>query len=230
MRETINHQLGGINNQITDEFGADNDMKVTGGGRGWTASTTLNGATVQAKGTSKLDAANRLYEQIKASFREVLEPDEGDFEGMSPGEAARCVAECMTSIKPYCECRCDGANHGAGAGIKAILLVSKECACGCGGITNRRFVPGHDARFHAAEKARAAGFSSVEEFRVKQKADRNARAATKRRAKRAAIKAGAAKVAEAVKEGRLAPKPVRIRPTNQTPARGFVKHNDDLPF
>ena len=35
----------------------------------------------------------------------------------------------------------------------------QECGCGCGGMTKGgRFLPGHDARFHAAQKeGRLAG-------------------------------------------------------------------------
>lgn len=38
-----------------------------------------------------------------------------------------------------------------------VAKEPQECGCGCGGMTKGgRFLPGHDARFHAAEKKAAA--------------------------------------------------------------------------
>ncbi len=92
-----------------------------------------------------------------------------------------CVGECMAGRSDICECRCDGANHGiangaflalvmsnpsptaliaAQASVRPVLLGEKTCLCGCGGTTQRRFVPGHDARYHAAQK-RAAREASL---------------------------------------------------------------------
>lgn len=77
-----------------------------------------------------------------------------------------CAGECMVSKSPVCECECGGSNHGIlvrllsqsvpGTGGKPIMLGPKPCACGCGGTTNRKYVPGHDARHHAALKRAAA--------------------------------------------------------------------------
>lgn len=85
------------------------------------------------------------------------------------------------------------------------------CKCGCGGTTKRNFVPGHDARFHLAEAARKAGFANVDEYRAHLKVERDQRAAARRRAKRAAVKVGAAKVEAAAKAGTLSPKPAKPR-------------------
>lgn len=190
--ESIAHQLGGINNQITDDFGADNDLEVTGGGRGWTATTTINGKVLSAKGTSKVDAASALYDEAKRLH--LLSLDLTD-EDMTEGEFEQCVAECVGSIRPYCECKCDGRNHGAMHGAAApVLIGKKECACGCGQTTQRRFVPGHDARYHArialAEWAKENGVTGSEEELRKAKAAALRKAARERRAaKRAVAKA-----------------------------------------
>lgn len=87
-----------------------------------------------------------------------------------------CVGECMAGQSDICECRCDGANHGiangdflamfrqmptpaqvaaAQAAMRPTMIGPKQCLCGCGGTTQRRFVPGHDARYHAAQKRAA---------------------------------------------------------------------------
>lgn len=220
--ETIAYQIAGINNQITDEFGSVNDMTVTGGGKGWTAKTTMRDGRVEtSKGSSKLAAAENLYRHIANNavpVEEQIAPDGGrlgedlDFEDMTEGEAAQCVAECVTSIKPYCECRCGGINHGAGVGGGMVArLGDKLCKCGCGESTKRQFVPGHDARYHAREALvkwglenhilmpakgyTEADIEGVKEVKVKQqrKAARERRAA--KRAKQAKIEAKAARAA-----------------------------------
>lgn len=79
-----------------------------------------------------------------------------------------CVGECMQGSSDICDCRCMGANHGLmklgdlGAltwsevmALKPVRFGPKDCACGCGTRTDRRFAPGHDARFHAAQKREA---------------------------------------------------------------------------
>jgi hypothetical protein len=280
--ESINHQIGGINNQITDEFGSRNDLTVTGGGRGWTARTSFNDdGFVEAKGTSKLGAAEALYEAIKAADRaqdysniivrtgEALDLTDED---MSEAEFEQCVAECVTSVRNYCDCKCQGRNHGAATGATgAILIGEKPCACGCGQTTQRRFVAGHDAKYHArvaliefglAEGILPEGITPATDPAKVKDADlepvRKAKAANLRKAareRRAAKRAGA-KVAEAALEAKVhevaktitAPrKSRRVRPTSQTPKRGFkvtgdgpaavmdllaksAEHDDDLPF
>lgn len=81
-----------------------------------------------------------------------------------------CVGECMAGQSDLCDCRCAGENHGiAKASLIDALLMGglsvqsfnaqrrptiygkKSCACGCGGETLRRFIPGHDARYHARQ-------------------------------------------------------------------------------
>lgn len=216
--ESIEYQISGINNQITDEFGADNDLTVTGGGRGWTARTTVRGIVHSAKGTSKIAAAQNLYDfikQMKAGNTEGEPQPEPEpeskteratvddaftllmaiFPDLERGEAdddttpgpiwverggspflltvIPCVGECMSGQSDLCECKCDGANHGLGSrafvaaweqantkadrqaairSIRPTVMGAKECLCGCGETTQRRFVPGHDARYHAALK------------------------------------------------------------------------------
>jgi hypothetical protein len=238
-RESIDYQISGINNQITDDFGTDNDLRVTGGGRGWTATTTFRGEQVSATATSKLAAAEALYDRFTAGdFTEAdadNDPlsDDLDFEGMTEGEAAQCVAECVTSIRPFCECRCDGKNHGAMHGASApTMLGPKPCKCGCGQTTNRTFVPGHDARYHGLvalrEWAEANGQTGTDEELRKAKAAAMRKAARERRAaKRAEVKVKAEAVAKAVQPKRTR----RVRPTNQTPKAGIkVRVADDLPF
>lgn len=105
-----------------------------------------------------------------------------------------CVGECMSGQSDICECRCDGANHGiagspfvemfrqgvnaiaALASVKPTMLGEKQCACGCGGITQRKYVPGHDARHHAEQKRtqRIAQYGSIEEFERQRRAARKA--------------------------------------------------------
>jgi hypothetical protein len=53
----------------------------------------------------------------------------------------------------------DKAAEAAVAKPKAVrkAKAGQDCGCGCGGTTKGgRFLPGHDARFHAAERAKAA--------------------------------------------------------------------------
>lgn len=184
--ETVAYQIAGINNQITDDFGASNDLEVTGGGRGWTATTTIKGEVHSAKSTSKLGAAEALYAQIKHGVADLLQPDD-----MSDAEFTRCVSECVTSRKPYCNCKCGGANHGAANGTTPLAVIGpKLCLCGCGGTTKRLFVPGHDARYHAAQKRsfRALDLAvSLDELAVIERNERLAAAKAKRAAKKAAL-------------------------------------------
>ena len=198
-RESLSYVLGGINNQMTDEFNTNNDMEVTGGGHGWTATTTLeeDDTEVSAKGTSKLAAAEALLEAVRAIRAEEDADVEGDGE-----EFENCRLECQTSESDICQCSCGGENHGAmlNAGRRrATVLGTKECLCGCGLTTARRFVPGHDARYHAriklATAALAAGIT-VEALVARNKEWAKAEAARKRREKRDARKALAAKAAE----------------------------------
>lgn len=206
-RESINYQLGGINNQITDEFATDNDLEVTGGGKGWTATTTRRDGTVaSAKGTSKLGAAEALYDLFKngeLAGDRLVDNDDLDFEDMSEGEIAQCVAECIDSVTRYCACKCNGRNHGAGAGEARTFTATlgrKLCLCGCGGETQRQYVPGHDARHHGLIKLRAwattNGIAGTDEELRKAKAAAARKAARERKAARKA--AEAAKVAEVV--------------------------------
>lgn len=207
--ETVAYQLGGINNQITDDFGADNDLEVKGGGRGWTATTTRKGRVLTAKGTSKVAAAEALYEEAKRVA--TLELDLTD-EDMTEAEFENCVSECVGSPRLFCECKCGGRNHGLMGGVKReeiVLLGEKQCACGCGQTTNRTYVPGHDARHHGLLKLRewatANGQTGTDEELRKAKAAAMRKAARERRAAlRAEVKAKAEAVAKAV-----APKPAK---------------------
>ena len=111
-----------------------------------------------------------------------------------------CVGECMEGRSDVCDCRCLGANHGLArlgllptwGEVKALQPVRfgpKECLCGCGGLTDRKFVPGHDARFHAAQnrtrRAAAAGIS-LEELAEQDKEAARARSRASRAARREA--------------------------------------------
>lgn len=200
--DSIAYQLGGINNQITDEFGSDNDMAVTGGGRGWTAKTTINGEVFSAKGTSKVGAAQALYDSLSAEPEtapripvRVLPVDDDD--EMTEAEIERCVAECMVSVRDYCECKCGGTNHGLGMARPERLVPlatvkgKKACACGCGQVTQRTYVPGHDARHHARinlhKWAAANGITGTDEALRKLKAAEARKAARDRRAAKRAV-------------------------------------------
>lgn len=109
-----------------------------------------------------------------------------------------CNAECMGSQKQYCDCRCGGANHGVGAmaflagisdgipagvfqlklaEIRPVQYGPKPCLCGCGETTLRRFVPGHDARYHSRikrEQQAADRGVSVQDLPAILKAERKA--------------------------------------------------------
>lgn len=163
--------------------------EISGGGRGWTA--TVGEITVKA--SSKEEALTQLLAQAKAAGLE-----QGD---MSDGEFARCVVECVDSIRPYCECKCQGANHGVGAaglvmttGRTATPLRPKACLCGCGGVTFRRFMPGHDAAYHAKQKMEAAAAAAgltVEQYTDARNRAKKSIINERTRAKRAAKKAAA---------------------------------------
>lgn len=113
-----------------------------------------------------------------------------------------CVGECMVGKSDICDCRCEGANHGIlrlesmnnvtweqVRALQPTMLGPKECRCGCGGTTDRKYVPGHDARHHAELKREAAIDASgltEEEFDAEAKKAKAARAKAKRAARRAA--------------------------------------------
>ena len=79
---------------------------------------------------------------------------------MTEAEQELCARQCQGSSGDYCECPCDGANHGISYGGPrkahfaplAAAKGTKLCACGCGETTQRTYRPGHDARHHAAIK------------------------------------------------------------------------------
>ncbi len=123
-------------------------------------------------------------------------------------EIIPCVAECMDGRSDICECKCGGANHGlagdlfvgaleAGGMAHALGVIRptvhgpKPCLCGCGGITNRRFVPGHDAKYHGRikreQQAKERGIS-VDEVPAALARERRAR---RKAAKEAAEQAAA---------------------------------------
>lgn len=229
-QETVGFQISGINNQLTDDFGTDNDLEVTGGGRGWTATTTADGEVYSAKGTSKLGAAEALYQMFKDGKN--VEPDE-DIE-----EIEGCADECQSSESDFCRCKCGGINHGALVGRKApvVQIGKKLCKCGCGETTNRTFVPGHDARFHALEAltawAEANGVTGTEEQLRKAKAAAVRKAARERRAKqRAAATKAAEKVAKTVKakpaKSKTRKSGLALNMGSKGPA---IISTDDLPF
>lgn len=83
-----------------------------------------------------------------------------------------CPGECMISEQEICNCSCGGRNHGilhrilTGATRPPTMFGPKPCLCGCGGITKRRFVPGHDARYHAEQKRAAKAAAAALESGV----------------------------------------------------------------
>lgn len=253
-------------NAITDLTGIPQEqVRITGGGKGWKATVEYSGLTFIGANTSKAGAAEDLLAQMQA-FAAQQEPDDhgAALAGVDPDEAegeakerptveqalealgaifgefdveeeddnrtpgpvwkgttlvrvVPCVGECMMAHpNSPCDCRCDGANHAIGgafmfpiltaavasndkaefkaalAKARPIRLEPKPCLCGCGGETMRRFIPGHDARYHAAIKA---GFANWPEHMVAKeaaalekqtaKAQREQLAAQKREAKAA---------------------------------------------
>ncbi len=180
------HQIAGWENAVVDATGEYPTYR--GGGHGWTAS--VKDGSIAAKGTSKLAAVEALAALVS---REDIEPIEDD---MTEAEEDRCVKECQTSTSNVCACKCGGTNHGALVGRpayrKAAVYGPKPCQCGCGETTLRQFVPGHDARYHAAQKrdaaAKAAGLSTLEYVAQQAKVKAAARSA-KAKARRDARKA-----------------------------------------
>lgn len=137
-------------------------------------------------------------------------------DGLSLIAVIPCVPECMDGKSDICDCRCQGANHGISSAtflenwgavtsveeavvllhaIRPVVLGAKECACGCGTETARRFAPGHDARYHGRilREAQAAerGITPDEV----PAALRRERAARRRAAAKAALDAAKAAVA-----------------------------------
>lgn len=126
-----------------------------------------------------------------------------------------CVGECMQGSSDICDCRCMGANHGlmkVGAlgtptwaevlALAPIRFGPKDCACGCGTRTDRRFAPGHDARFHAAQKReaeRTALGMTEEEYaeHLKVRARDKSKARRKARRERRAATVGASEATDA---------------------------------
>lgn len=141
----------------------------------------------RAKVEDAIGSLNRLFGEFEVE-EETDERTPGPvWKGTTLVRIVPCVGECMgASPSSPCDCRCGGSNHAIGgavmfglfqkvlaqpsdgdrgrlfkATVKAaqpLRLESKPCQCGCGESTMRRFVPGHDARYHAAIKA---GFESV---------------------------------------------------------------------
>ena len=48
---------------------------------------------------------------------------------------------------------------------------TNQCWCGCGGLTRRRFCPGHDARFHGLAKRVARGEAEMPSSFVNEEAE-----------------------------------------------------------
>jgi len=170
--------------EITEQYGV--EVEITGGGKGWTATATdEQGTEHTAKAESKMIALEALSNRLDE--REEAE----EAEDMAEFDEESCSAECQ-SANPNtpCSCKCGGANHPKASSGEVVVVGPKPCKCGCGQITNRAFFPGHDARYHFAQRAVAAGMD-VEVYRANLKAVRNAVAAAKRRERRAAAKAEA---------------------------------------
>lgn len=172
-----------IISEIEDEYGV--EVEVRGGGKGWTATATGDKVTT-VKADNKATALSLLSNSLQEGEGEDVEDaEEVDLDG--------CSEECQNANpNSPCTCKCGGANH---PGSDVVVFGPKPCRCGCGEITKRRYVPGHDARHHFALRAAAAGLD-VEAFRAQLKAERNKVAAAKRREKRAADKAAGAEEVE----------------------------------
>jgi len=138
-------RIGLATNAIVDEINV--EPTISGGGTGWTATA----GEFTAKGKSKAGAAEALVAVVLGRVRPVRVKKQ---RAPSLRDRGLCNAECMGSVRLICECSCGGQNHGGGnARTWAVTVVGeKECLCGCGQTTERRFVPGHDARFHAHER------------------------------------------------------------------------------
>lgn len=224
--ESIGYQISGINNQITDDFGSDNDLEVTGGGKGWKATTTVDGEVYFAKGASKLAAAENLYDVIKN--RTVAEDDPADVE-----EVEGCAAECQSSESAFCRCACGGANHGAlvGRTEPVVLVGDKLCACGCGEFTKRTYVPGHDARHHGllklVEWAEANGVLNPNDDPTGYTETEIAGA---RKAKAAAVRKAARERRAKLRAAKDAKVTITAESLAKAEADGTVAPADDLPF
>lgn len=162
---------------IEAEYGV--EIEVRGGGRGWTAIATMeSGKTLTVQSDSKGEVLSLLDNSLQENESDV----EDLMEAVENGE---CSIECISANPSSpCNCRCGGANHPG----HAVVIGPKPCKCGCGEITKRLFVAGHDARYHFAQRAAAEGLS-VEDYRKALKVERNKVAAAKRREQRAAAKA-----------------------------------------
>lgn len=172
-------------------------VEVTGGGKGWKASAD---GGEEVKATSKAGALEALKAHLDAEMESVNEAEDADIE-----EIEGCADECQSSTSAFCQCKCDGLNHGALVGRKApvVQIGKKPCKCGCGETTNRTFVPGHDARFHGLQRlndwATENGVTGTEEELRKAKAAAVRKAARNRRAQqRAEFAARAEAVAKTI--------------------------------
>lgn len=176
--------------EIEGEFEV--EIEVTGGGKGWTAKADDG---TEAKAGSKMLALEALHNRLDENRAEV----ESDDDEAEIDEEIECSEECQNANpNSPCTCRCGGLNHPREGSKEVVVFGPKPCKCGCGLTTKRAFVAGHDAAFHFAERAAAAGMD-VEDYRKMLKAERNRKAAADRKAKRAAAKALQAKVEEIAK-------------------------------
>lgn len=218
--------------EIESEHGV--SVKVTGGGKGWTANAWKDGEIVQtAKATSKAEAV----EVLAAALEESDEDDEaGDIE-----EIEGCADECQSSESAFCQCKCEGMNHGALVGRKApaTMIGPKPCKCGCGELTKRTFVAGHDARYHgllALRKwAAEQGLTGDDESLRKAKAAAMRKAARERRAEQRAAEAEAVKSAPTSSPKRTRKVRAQVAEQVDTDLRAILdpagtKVIDDLPF
>jgi hypothetical protein len=82
-------------------------------------------------------------------------------DGRSVAAVYPCSGECLVSEARTCRCECAGTLHGllwaviGGVRPSPVVIGPKPCACGCGGITQRKWVPGHDAKAHSRALAQA---------------------------------------------------------------------------
>lgn len=223
--------------EIIERLEGDYDVsiEVTGGGRGWTATTDSD---LSIKATSKWDVLQMLEVELEKAA-------EGDDSGE---EIEGCSDECQSSQSVFCQCACDGQNHGIAGSVKSdtiVVIGNKTCKCGCGEITKRTFVPGHDARYHGLvgliQWGRENGLIHSPRFDGDMgPADlsevRKAKAASLRKAareRRAVKRAGEAAVAEAMIAGIKAnarPSAKQVKATAKVQAETDAALSEQLPF
>lgn len=113
-------------------------------------------------------------EQVKEGYTVAAKYPSGS--GLSESQIRQMHNAAATD--PDSDAVAEAAVNGGTAAVKVRKGKAPiECLCGCGGMTQGgKFLPGHDARLHAAEKA---GFATVAEHVAAKAAEAAAKAAAK---------------------------------------------------